>query len=332
MKNDIRLGIVCPKITDATSLYRCGGIIKELSKEIEIKETFFKEVSYIDIKSQDVFFLQRPCTPEHVSVALACKQMGVKVWIDYDDNLFEVPPDNPSYPKFMNEEVHTNIKMLLNKADAVTVTTQSLQDALSEFCDADKIHVVPNAYDERFHGKIMPQSRNFAMAWRGSITHRHDLNEYKEPLIEFINSDLFREWGVHFFGCEHYEIKSKIKNPYQHHYHGPCDPLEYIINYRAIHPAIHIVPLARTSFNASKSNIAMIEAATVGACVIAPDWEEWQEADYKYSNEFDFYDCLVKAITDFNERKKPRKKSLFTLKETSVMRAKVIRQILRNQK
>jgi hypothetical protein len=68
-------------------------------------------------------------------------------------------------------------------------------------------------------------------------------------------------------------------------------------------PAIQIVPLADTTFNYSKSNIAWIEGTMAGTLVLARDWKEWSQPGVTtYSSEQTFYNQLTQLIQTFTSQ------------------------------
>src|ERR1035437_2744530 len=117
--------VVAPDKTDATSFYRCAGPFSALRKtNPEIQFVYPSEMNWTYIKNSDVVFLQRPFNDEHVRVAELAKEMRVPLWIDYDDNLLELPADNPVQAIYNETKVQNNIRYMLAIADHVTVSTQ----------------------------------------------------------------------------------------------------------------------------------------------------------------------------------------------------------------
>jgi hypothetical protein len=293
----LTIGFAIPKLDDATSLYRSGGIIKNLREQFFKKGVFLdvqilQNITYIDIKNLDILYLQRGSIEAHLQAVQIAKILGVKVWADYDDNLFEVPIENPAYHNYMTEQKHAVMTSILQLADLVTVSTEALKDYLSS--KAQNIVVARNAYDRQYHGEhYAPAERNKIIIWRGSNTHARDLDEYSEPLIQFLNQNT--DYEMVFMGFDAIKIKKGMAKPENYNYIPPLDPVQFIYQYKSISAPIHIVPLHDSIFNRCKSNIAMIEAHSTGAIVIAPDFPEWQQADFKYASQLDFFHSLNNA-------------------------------------
>lgn len=126
--------------------------------------------------------------------------------------------------------------------------------------------------------------------WRGTATHSRDLMQYREQILKVSKENPELLWA--FLGPDPWfiteEIPSAIRFP-------EARALGYWEAIGSIRPSIMMVPLADTSFNRSKSNIAAMEGAFCGAASLVPDWEEWQlPGVHKYTN--DFYEKLTEMI------------------------------------
>ena len=292
----LTIGIFAPAPDDATSLYRAWGIVRDLKKQflkMDVIAEFVKpenNLTYMNIKNYDVVYLQRPSTDTHLQIVEIAKRLGVKVWIDYDDNLFEIPVENQSYALYMNEKRHNTMKEIIKQSDLVTVSTQALSDYIKPWFFSN-IATIQNAYDPSFHGVPIKQPTKNLIAWRGTNTHAKDIDTYKRPLVDFLNE--YEQFKIIFMGFDAKMIRDEMKFKENYSYFELMDPVNYIANYKHLAPEIHIVPLHDSIFNRCKSNIALIEARASGAKVLGPAWNEWQDSDFCYYSEDSFYNGLT---------------------------------------
>lgn len=305
-----------PSPEDGTSFYRGVGPLSELHKtDKNIQVDFKRYCSFTDIKGYDLAFFQRPFRKEEIQSIKLCKQMGIPVVIDYDDDFFNVPVNN-EFRKL--NETHQNdyvshVKECLGLADMVFASTSFLAETLKEF--NDNVKVVNNAWD---HGLVpMAESFNYTknILWRGGQSHASDLfvfqNKFEELLkknkdFKFIFLGVPPVWASNYKNAEFIKTKPVLK---------------YFRILKMIKPSLILTPLKDYVFNHSKSNIAKLEAVTHGALCLAPDWDEWRfelEDEHLYSNPAEFFDEAMDLMEGL------RNKDLRLLKEWEKCRDFVI--------
>lgn len=268
-----------PNAVDSTSWYRAMGPLGSMRHSVEGGMSLItpSEYNWATIKMGDLMFVQRGFRPSHLEAAKMVKRQGAKVWADYDDLLFDVPMDNPSYELYADRRHQKNITEILGLADVVTVSTQKLKDMfqLPKAILNKNIHVVPNALDDSVYSTEQPvHSDRKVITWRGSNTHQNDLATHARSLIDLGNK--YKEWMWTYVGWNPWFIVSDMNH--QNCTVVPALPIfEFTDFMKEVRPAIHIVPLHDSHFNRAKSNIAWIEATYAGAAVLAPDWPEWQK-------------------------------------------------------
>src|SRR5678815_3476713 len=98
----IKLIASTPVKQDGTSFYRAFGPLAHLSEimDVEVIDYFSRPFTWADIKPVDIFFLHRPFREDLIQVVTYAKELGVKIWVDFDDNLFQLPPENSSYDNY----------------------------------------------------------------------------------------------------------------------------------------------------------------------------------------------------------------------------------------
>lgn len=281
---------------DSVDNYRLSGPLFELGKshgyEVDIAS---KSFAYSKIfRKYDLFYLQRPKFLETETIALA-KKFGLKIVVDYDDDLFNIPIHNPAYLSHHSEEKDA-MRDAISFADLVTVSTESLKEEIENQTMHKNVHVVPNAINTSVFEIAEKQNFNKVVIWRGSATHAEDLYSVKDALNRIIKER--SDWTFVFMYYFPFFIEKKKNVIYTDWVHPFYN---YMGQLKATYPGIIMHPLANNKFNNSKSNIAWIEATHAGAACVAPDLPEWKRLgvqNYEADNDQDFY----KKIKDLMEK------------------------------
>lgn len=323
---------------DGTSFYRSYGIFPNLSKKLgrNVDVTSFQGgMTWAQAGDFDVLFLQRPMTEGILKLAGYVKGLGVKVWVDYDDNLFDLPPESRAFFDF-DDKVRRTMNDILKLADVVTVSTEGMKTVFKAL--GFETTIIPNALNDDWHKPATEHNaKSKAVVWRGSETHVADLIYFTDTIDDAIqgSSDIY-----HFFGyapwllCHRHpyyaenvsgEITARIR------LHKPEDIRIYHENVKKVKPRLMHVPLIANSLNAAKSNIAWIEATYAGAACIAPDWPEWRMPgvlNYKSLEEY------TQLLTSQEDRTENWKKSMeyistnLTLNITNELRINILKSLV----
>ena len=230
-------------------------------------------VSLSTLHKMDWIVLHQPMDPVILQYIAMAKKMGVKVWLDMDDLVISgaVPPSNPAAHFFRPKQVQDVLRLSLEAADVVSVTTPTLKAALVQWLrvDAAKIHVIPNALPDELwarRAQVPELDGNYKALWRGSITHMGDLLLLKDAFKDYDGLDFV------FYGHEPWMLYER--------YGGKLtkvllkDWKAGILNYLddlAGEPFdFGFVCLENVPFNQAKSNISWLECTWAGAAFIAP--------------------------------------------------------------
>jgi hypothetical protein len=267
----IRVLTFAPQITDGTSFYRLGGVTPYLEKEysdIHIKDLSWKDsLEWADFISYDVAVFQRPFIKQHFNTINMLKIMGIKVIIDYDDDVLNVPMHNPFHNNY--ESNKENIKQIANLADEIWVSTKGLKETFLEF--NKNIKVVPNAHNDYLFpvkNKVKFNDKDIKVTYRGGSTHEIDVYSQLNDWIEMINKNKKTEF--YFMGSRFPYLESKCGDNYI--IIPGTHILDYFKNIHKLNPNIFIYTLEDNKFNRGKSNISWIESTYAGAAVIAPEF------------------------------------------------------------
>lgn len=325
---------------DGTSFYRAYGIFpnlhKKMGRNLDVT-TFRGGFTWADVGSFDVLFLQRPMTEQIMKLATYAKSLGVKVWTDFDDNLFELPPESRAFFDF-HDEVRKVMMRILQVSDVVTVSTPALKEYF-ELYKVKNIEVVPNALnDDWFTPAREHNATSKDIVWRGSETHVADLIYFNEQITRAIGNtdDTFHFLGyLPFLVAHQFETYAKglCGTPEMRvHAHKPEDIKIYHENLQSIAPRLMHVPLIGNALNIAKSNIAWIEATFAGAVCIAPKWAEWEKPGVlTYSSQEEFESLLTSTMNYTKEWEKSMeyiKKNLL-LSHVNEQRATILERLIK---
>lgn len=326
MKQTLRVLMHSPtNATDGVSFYRFWGPMYELQKEGIVHCTQMAE----DLRavnfwswfcSVDVAFMIRPHRPEDLYFVEQCKQWSVPLWIDVDDLQTELEPNNPAYKFFMSDTSKKVFEECIKRADIVSVTTQFLKDHCLKL-GAKDVRILPNAIHDKHLKFQKPWSRNDIVMWRGSEHHVDDFADHIEVLALLIKE--FPHRRFFFFGYNPIWLTSQFKNT---KFIPICNISEYIQGLCLMNASVHMVPLKYSNFNLAKSNLAWLEATLAGSVVVAPDWNEWENARTYRKNQFfaAMYDTLNASNEYLENLYNQSYSKLIRLSETNRLRCQIL--------
>lgn len=274
--------------TDSCSFYRSSGIAHNLAKQSghNIQSISWKdiEINWAVITMFDLIMFQRPFNKPSLDLITYIKEMNKMVWVDFDDNLMEVPPENPMYGIYNEPENKKALVNILSIADVITVTNDDLKQAYLQF--NQNIQIIPNAFNDSIFKRpdIMPK-RDKSIIWRGTETHVRDIWHYGAAINKSVID--FPDYKFIFVGYKPWFLGEQLNKGFM----KGTDIIVYFKNVMSLAPDCVQVPLHDSPFNRSKSNIAFIEASYFGAVSIVPDWWDAPGA-LKYTDQQSYYDCL----------------------------------------
>ena len=166
----------------ACSYYRSIGPFSKLNKiNPNIKIKILDVVDWTILSNTDILFLARPDSKYFINMMDMAKDMNIPVWIDWDDNILEIPKSNPAYSHYSTKDVVESTKECLKKADFITVSTQHIKDSFLEY--NENIMVIENAFNN-YNYKFEKVNDQFdSIFWRGSNTHRSDLLSVRKRCV-----------------------------------------------------------------------------------------------------------------------------------------------------
>ena len=277
---------------DTCAFYRSAGVVKDLRRKTDHNITLVQSsqvaLNWSFLTQFDLIMHQRPFTEDSLNLCGYIKRCGIKLWLDYDDNLFALNPENPVYHLYNNPETQANIKGMLQIADAVSVPTEYLRQAYSEF--NKNILIVPNAFNDLLFTRAELPPRINNVIWRGPEAHIFDLMSYSKEINEITKE--FPDWRFMFAGFSPWflsETNNKGHIPY-------LDIVVYMKTLFDMAPSCLHVPLHDNAFNRCRSNIAYLEGTFAGAICVVPAWWSVPGA-LPYTDGKSYYEAIKAVIT-----------------------------------
>lgn len=296
----IKISIHEPMAMSAVSFYRSIGTFSYLRKlNNNIRIDIPSSISWNSLIDTDILYMERPANDSDLKAMELAKRFNVKIWVDYDDLLLDIPEYNPAHEHYKQEHIIKNIKKALSEADIVTTSTEYLKEYYSKY--NKNIHVIENSHnDYRFPFEKVDALYN-SINWRGSPTHRRDIMSVAQYIFDI--SDRFPKWAWTFIGNDTWYITEHIKNCWSV---KEIDIIAYFKLLKDLNSAIQISPLLFNEFNTAKSNIGWIEATYAGSVTIAPQLPEFLKPGcITYENKDGSFKYIIeKAIKSKEFRKK----------------------------
>jgi len=270
-----------PNISDGTCFYRGAGVLSELSKIDNITITIVEDkFRFLDAKGYDIAFFQRPDTENYLITMKALKKMGLKIVLDYDDYLLEVPHENKYHQvqKLQDNPYEKIVAACLRIADKIIVSTDTLAALLGY---PEKTVTIKNAFDDYCFKPVEKFSYNKCVLWRGGLNHKGDIEKYGKDILSIVTdnpdfqfiffTDIPKREDNEVFEC----ISKELKMLPNFRTMQAVDPISYLQMLPKIAPSLILTVNDETPFNDCKSDCAKLEGFYCGALTIHPDWPEW---------------------------------------------------------
>ena len=281
--------LATPDPTHGTSFYRAIGPWSRLQKDNPgVKVIPHGQTQWASLTEGDVLFVQRPFDGAALKSIQIARLSGIPTWVDYDDNVFAVPEDNPSFPVYSQESTKATMRESIKLASVVTVSNDFLKEEFSKW--NPNVRVVRNGLDLKllaFRPNPMP-ARNKILVWRGNSSHQRDVNEIEQELVGISHSPAFDGWKVYFMGYAPWNVIDRMRPGTAGHV-PLMDVMKFFHFLMREAPAAILSPLVKTEFNRGRSNISYLESAFVGAvnvCRALPEFERPGAATYRDPAEF----------------------------------------------
>ena len=311
--NRFRLGFWTPGHTEPNpaggrSLSRLFGPFNPMVRQdrrLEVVRQPFNPENPMDLPDWDwlgqldCLYLLDPFTKFDQRLIALARANGVPVWVDYIDDLQNVPPSNDNFMHFADRaKVRANMADIIAAANVVTTTTFTLKCRLPS---PEKAIIIPESC--RWPACDLPRQR--VVTWRGSQSHVEDI-EFMLPQLEaVVNLPQFSRWKWVFIGFDkpNWKISKIFRNPEQLEYVPWLPPFDFINTWGGYAPYLHLSPIVDNPFNRSKTPLAWLEATAVGAAVIGPALPEWNACPglIRYETPEQFGEILKQELFSYVE-------------------------------
>lgn len=329
----ITLGLHTPNPKDATSFYRAFGPWSELKDKINILPIDHVTMDWSRASFIDALFIHRPFSPVHLDMCKNAKKLGIPIWIDFDDDLFNVHYSNNNHDLYDRPQTQDHLAKIISSSDLVTVSTNQLATIYSQF--SNNIKVIPNSLPKNILSDLIYRNIKTApkkiILWRGTPHHEMNLHHYQGAFQTLMRNN--PDWHFLFFGYRPWFIMERGNIGQSSHMASPS-LIEYFYDLQNIQAAIQVVPLINHKFNLSKSNIAYLEGSGIGGSVcVVPDSDEWRElkhcSHYKFGNADSFVEATQRVIDmSFSERWKMADKAREYITSNHLSRPRIRKELL----
>jgi hypothetical protein len=291
----INLGIITPNPTDACSWYRTMGPWTAFRKQYRnIEITCPPRMDWAEASKIDVAYMQRPYAKDHGISAMILAKAGTPLWVDFDDDLWNVPAWNPAHKHFENAECKRVLKEVCMYAKVISVTTEKLAQVV--LCETGREAIVlPNALNDRYPIRPHDPAR-MCFWWRGGKQHRTD-HHWNAILFDeaakLVPDAEFLIFGDDPFWTDNLPRGRITVIP------EAVDVLPYHEELLRRNPSILLYGLEPCTFNESKSACSWLEATMCGSVVVGPAWDEWKDRGvfgYEPGHESSLRDAVRRAV------------------------------------
>jgi hypothetical protein len=243
-----------PSTWGNTDFYRTTGVLPFINHPDIITRdiSHFGQISQWDLEGADAIIIQRPGTPNGLQMIKNAKMCGLKIILDYDDDVLNVDFFNPTFAQYHQQR--EIILRCIKLADEVWCSTESVRKSFG------KGIVIPNALNEDILGKCAKSNETKNIVWRGGSTHEADMYENADQIAGIVNNH--PELAFYFIGHRFTYLEQRCGDNYNS---VEGMPITHYFQYlKQLKPKAMIFPLCDTMLNRGKSNISMIESHLVG--------------------------------------------------------------------
>lgn len=243
----------------------------------------------------NIAILSRMANPALIETLVKMRIVGMKIILDWDDNLFELEEENPYFSDTKTQAALYMMKRIMPLIDMVTVTCEELRETMKQYTMAP-IRVLPNCVDPRdWNERPRAQRETVRIGYAGACSHHKELN-FLIPIIRELQKthDIeFHIFGI-FTSLEKLEKDAtmQLKKPavwqslmketqrllktirYVHHDYVTIE--NYPKTLAAMDLDIGLCPLFSSPFNDCKSPIKFFEYAMVGTAPLCSDAAPYQ--------------------------------------------------------
>ena len=244
----------------------------------------------------DIFIIQRPHQEfyhKELIPFLKNRRNPKKVFIDMDDNLFELSVENPSF-KFYTETKIKSMEITLSMVDGIICSTEPLAAYLKRY--NPNVIVIPNIITYNTYSKNITYNTysKLRVGWCGSNTHNKDFSDELIIALEKLQNEI----QLVIYG----DIPSCLLHlNIEHHQWTSVE--EYYDTLNNLNLDVGLIPSTNTLFNFSKSNIKFLEYSVCKIVSIADTTYPYRYSIIEGETGFfgDWYNNLRRLVNNREE-------------------------------
>ena len=207
--------------------------------------------------------VQRVVSLDMTPAVRRLRRPGTKLVYDVDDNLFAVDQRNSdAFALYNRPETLDGLRTAARLCDLITVTTPELATVMEHECGVPTA-VLPNCISDPMFDVERQRWDRVRIGWAGGAGHDTDMATIVTPMRRFL--DRHPEVDLHFIGHD-YRRMMKRERVYYSTWQQPIERY-----WAALDFDIGIAPLARNTFNQSKSGLKCAEYSALGIPCVATD-------------------------------------------------------------
>jgi glycosyltransferase involved in cell wall biosynthesis len=282
--------------------YRCfvpGFALQRLGYEVILD----KEISRIDVAGSDVLVVQSPSVERQLDAIRMANRAGVLSVVELDDDVWNLPPANPSHASWNRPGVLATTRACVEEAQLVTTPTHVLAEKLRTMNANVKVlanQLPPDDWD--YPEPKVQREGGVVLGWAGSNSHAGDLrivdavvrqllDRYPDLEVVIGSSPSVMELGEH----------ERVRRIEETDIEGYPKLLE--------HFDVGMIPLADTAFNRNKSDLKFVEYSMLGIPSVASKLDPYArtvkhgETGFLASTPKDWLKYLSRLIEDVELRR-----------------------------
>jgi len=207
-----------------------------------------------------------------------CRQSGIRLIYDLDDDLITIPSDHPEVARLTS--LSAAVFRLLMAADGVWLSTPELKRRYLAL-RPDAI-VVPNSLDDRlWNGAHLTPKRSgdtVRCLYMGTATHDEEL-AFLRPIAEQLKQRYARQLSFDIVGVSHGKLQSAVFRRVAPTAGSVTEAYPGFVEWFGRQSwDIGLAPLLDTPFNRCKSAIKLMDYAAIGLPVVASEQAEYRRA------------------------------------------------------
>ena len=282
-------GIIFIKDTSGCGYWRMvvpARYMDDTEKFIDCVEV---EVIYEYLLEYDTIVVQRLHNWNEFYIIERLKRLGKRIIYDIDDDIFNIPPDNPACEVIQRDQQEA-ARAIMGLCDVIVTPSEVIK---KRFGFADKTVVIPNALDiedgwpvltgvdEVDLSLLTPPDGIKRILWQGSPTHDEDWFECITAVDEVMKNHFdVRMVILGYLPSVVREFVEDVQKPWWNErveFAGFSDIETYVHVAKHLKAYVALAPLKDTPFNQAKSSLKYIEYAAMCIPCVASNVTPYKE-------------------------------------------------------